>query len=64
MKKVDISTSKHFPLWRDLKDDAMIVVCDDINCDIYDDKCEDCIFNKRKISSIWELEEKGRILNK
>ena len=61
--KVNIS-NKYFPLWRELKEDAIIVVCEDIECDMYDDKCEDCIFNNHKISSIWELEEKGRILKK
>ena len=59
--KVNIS-NKYFPLWRELKEDAIIVVCEDIECDMYDDKCEECIFSSHKMSSIWELEEKGRIL--
>ena len=62
MMKVDISTSKDFPLWRELKEGSIIAVCDDVNCDMYDDKCEECIFSSHKMSSIWELEEKGRIL--
>ena len=62
MMKVDISTSKDFPLWRELKEDSILVVCDDVNCDMYDDKCEECIFNSHKMTSIWELEEKRRIL--
>ena len=62
MMKVDISTSKDFPLWRELKEDSILVVCDDVNCDMYDDKCEECILNSHKMTSIWELEKKGGIL--
>ena len=63
MKKIDISKNRCFPLWREIKDDnAIVIICDDIECDMEKDKCSECIFDECKMMTIWNLEEKNRVL--
>lgn len=63
MKKIDISKNRYFPLWREIiNDNDIVICCDDIKCDIEEDECSGCIFNECKMMTIWNLEEKNRVL--